>query len=55
MKRQPFPDAPENSYVTPEGWLIVGDEAWTEEEWARRNKWEINWFRKHGREEATRG
>ena len=28
-----FPDAPPGSYVCEEGWLIVGDEAWTEYEW----------------------
>lgn len=28
-----FPDAPAGSYVCEEGWLIVGDEAWTAEEW----------------------
>jgi hypothetical protein len=30
-----FPDAPLDSYVCEEGWLVVGDQAWTEDEWAR--------------------
>lgn len=29
-----FPDAPPGSYVSEEGWLITGQEAWTAEEWA---------------------
>jgi hypothetical protein len=29
-----FPNAPEGAYVCEEGWLIIDDEAWTEEEWA---------------------
>ena len=28
-----FRDAPPGSYVSEEGWLIVGDEAWTLQEW----------------------
>ena len=31
-----FPNAPPESYVSEEGWLIVGDEAWTSEEWRLR-------------------
>ena len=31
-----FPKAPPGSYVCEEGWLIVGDEAWTEEQWNDR-------------------
>lgn len=33
MTRRGFRDAPPGSYVCEEGWLIVGDEAWTVEEW----------------------
>jgi hypothetical protein len=33
-----FPDAPDGSYVCDEGWLIINDEAWTEEEWRYRRK-----------------
>lgn len=32
--RRDFPGAPPGSYVCEEGWLIVGDEAWTPQEWA---------------------
>jgi hypothetical protein len=28
-----FPDAPEGSWVSDEGWLVIGDEAFTEEGW----------------------
>jgi hypothetical protein len=28
-----FPNAPAGSWVCSEGWLIVGDEAWTVAEW----------------------
>jgi hypothetical protein len=28
-----FPNAPVDSYVSEEGWLIIDDEAWTEAEW----------------------
>jgi hypothetical protein len=28
-----FTDAPLGAYVCEEGWLVVGDEAWTFEEW----------------------
>lgn len=28
-----FPGAPPGSYVTEEGWLVYGDEAWTEDDW----------------------
>ena len=28
-----FPDAPADSYVSEEGWLICGEEAWTLHEW----------------------
>lgn len=38
---EPFPDAPPGSYVCDEGWLIIDDEAWTEDEWAHRNRWLI--------------
>jgi hypothetical protein len=31
-----FPHAPPGSYVSDEGWLIVGGQAWTREEWATR-------------------
>lgn len=31
--RSAFPDAPPGSYVTEQGWLVVGDQAWTAEEW----------------------
>ena len=34
-----YPGAPPGSYVSEEGWLVVGAEAWTEEEWARRERW----------------
>ena len=34
-----FPNAPEDSYVCEEGWLVIDDEAWTEEEWAARIAW----------------
>lgn len=33
-----FPNAPLDSWVSDEGWLIIGDEAWTEEEWQRRER-----------------
>ena len=32
-----FPGAPYGSYVNEDGWLIVGDEAWTEREWRARS------------------
>jgi hypothetical protein len=32
-----FPGAPKGAYVCEEGWLIVGDEAWTEAEWSTRH------------------
>lgn len=28
-----FPGAPPYAYVSEEGWLVCGDQAWTEEEW----------------------
>ena len=28
-----FPGAPEGAALTEEGWLVIGDEAWTEEDW----------------------
>jgi hypothetical protein len=31
-----FPGAPDGSYVSEEGWLVVDDEAWTEHEWRIR-------------------
>ena len=34
--RRDFPGAPQGSYVSEEGWLIVGDEAWTAHEWSTR-------------------
>ena len=34
MGRVKFPGAPAGSWVSPEGWLIVGDEGWTQHEWA---------------------
>lgn len=33
MKHLTFRDAPPGSYISEEGWLIVGQEAWTLEEW----------------------
>lgn len=47
MTRNPFPDAPDGSYICEEGWLVVDDEAWTEDEWRARNQgtrpsyWEV--------------
>lgn len=34
--RTSFPGAPPGSYVSDEGWLIVGDEAWTLDEWTHQ-------------------
>ena len=28
-----FPNAPSGSWICEEGWLIIGDEAWTADEW----------------------
>lgn len=36
MSLDRFPSAPPGSYVSEEGWLVVGDEAWTEAEWRSR-------------------
>lgn len=33
ITRKDFPGAPIGSYVCEEGWLVVGDQAWTVEEW----------------------
>ena len=30
-----FPEAPEGAWISKEGWLIVGEEAWTLEEWLK--------------------
>lgn len=31
-----FPGAPPESYVCEEGWLVCGEQAWTEREWSIR-------------------
>lgn len=33
MSRDPFPGAPVGATYSEEGWLVIGDEAWTEHEW----------------------
>ena len=33
-----FRNAPPDSYVSEEGWLIVGDEAWLPEEWTGKRR-----------------
>jgi hypothetical protein len=33
-----FPDTPPNSYVTEDGYLVVGDEAWLLPEWLNAAK-----------------
>lgn len=35
MSRPAFANAPQCSYVNEDGWLVLGDEAWTEAEWKR--------------------
>lgn len=40
-----FPGAPPGSYVSDEGWLIVGEEAWTAEEWSGDHG--VRWRRNH--------
>ncbi len=39
MTDRRFPEAPPGSYVSEEGWLVVGDEAWTEDEWRGGSFW----------------
>ena len=34
-----FPEAPPDAWISEEGWLIVGDEAWTVDEWRARSRW----------------
>jgi hypothetical protein len=31
-----FPGAPANAFVSDEGWLLIGQEAWTVQEWRGR-------------------
>jgi hypothetical protein len=33
-----FPGAPDDAYLSEEGWLIIGDEAWTRSDWLTRNR-----------------
>jgi hypothetical protein len=33
MKDPRYPGAPGDATISEEGWLIIGDEAWTEAEW----------------------
>lgn len=30
-----YPDAPSGALISAEGWLVVGEEAWTPQEWRR--------------------
>lgn len=34
-----FPQAPRGAYVTPEGWLVIGEQAWTVDEWRIQRGW----------------
>ena len=36
MTRSLYPDAPAGSWISEEGWLVIGEEAWTSSEWASR-------------------
>jgi hypothetical protein len=47
VKHPDFPSAPPGSYVCEEGWLIVGDEAWTPDEWARRSRGDVEHPRRY--------
>lgn len=47
-----FPGAPAGSYVSDEGWLIVGDQAWTVEEWRQTS---LGGRRPPGRPRASEG
>lgn len=40
-----FPGAPPWAYVSGEGWLIIGSEAWTLEEW--EGQWGTQWRAEH--------
>lgn len=44
-----FPGAPANGYVSREGWLVCGDQAWTRDEWAA-----TAWHRARDREYRRR-
>lgn len=47
-----FPDAPDDAWLSDEGWLCVGDEAWTAEEWRTQTMWRPNEKAEHNRRRA---
>jgi hypothetical protein len=55
-----FPGAPPGSYVCEEGWLIIGDQAWTLTEWNtalggdERKKYQNRYDSETARREARR-
>lgn len=54
MTNPKFPGAPEGSYISEEGWLIVGDEAWTEREWTLELSVSARHERNHSRDNPDR-